>query len=327
MMAANGVSAYAAGMFHLVTHAYFKALLFLAAGSVIIALHHEQNLWKMGNLRKYLPVTYVTFLIGALALSAVPPFAGYYSKDAIIEAVHLSAIPGATYAYICLLIATFVTALYIFRAFFLAFHAKERIDEGVRKDLHEPSLVMTIPLIVLAIPSLAIGFVMVGKMLYQTPGLLGTSILVLPQHNVLQGMAAHFRGALQSALDAVEALPFWFAMAGILVAYLNYVAFPNWPAVLKSRLKLLYEVLLYKYGFDAFNNLVFVRGARALSRFFFYFADLKLIDDWMVNGSGRTINRISALMKKLQTGYLYHYALAMILGLIIFLGWLLLKKF
>lgn len=325
MMAANGVSAYSAGIFHLVTHAYFKALLFLAAGSVIIAMHHEQNLWKMGNLRKYMPITYVTFLIGALALCAIPPFAGYYSKDAIIEAVHLSAIPGATYAYYCLLIGGFVTALYIFRAFFLAFHTQEKMDNETRQHLHETSKVITIPLIVLAIPSTFIGMLLAYPMLYSPTPMLGNTIFVLPGHNVLAQMAQHFHSLLWATLDAVKLLPFWFAVAGIVVAWLNYVMFPDWPKQLQKRLKLIYRILVDKYGFDAFNNLVFVRGAKLLSNVFYYYADLKLIDSWMVNGSGRGINRISAWLKKLQTGYLYHYALAMILGLFIFLGWMLFK--
>lgn len=325
MMAANGASAYAAGMFHLITHAYFKALLFLAAGSVIIAMHHEQNLWKMGNLKKYLPITYVTFLIGALALCAIPPFAGYYSKDAIIEAVHLSNIPGSMFAYICLLLATFVTALYIFRAFFLAFHGKERMDEKLRKELHESPWVVIVPLIILAIPTIGIGAILAAPILYQTPGLFGNTIYVATQHNVLGKMAQEYHGLLQATIQAVMALPFWFALAGILVAWLNYVMFPNWASVVKKRLLWIYEILRFKYGFDAFNNLVFVRGARRLSDFFFYFADLKVIDDWLVNGSGRGINKLSMLLRKLQSGYLYHYAFAMIIGLFVFLGWLLLR--
>lgn len=325
MMAANGVSAYSAGIFHLVTHAYFKALLFLAAGSVIIAMHHEQNLWKMGNLRKYMPITYVTFLIGALALCAIPPFAGFYSKDGIIEAVRLSQIPGATYAYYCLLIGTLVTALYIFRAFFLAFHSKEKMTKELASHIHESSLIITIPLIILAVPSVFIGMLLAVPMLYSVPGLLGHTIFVLPGHNVLMIMAQHFHTLLFTTLEALKDLPFWFAVAGIFIAWLSYVQFPKLPNVLQHRLRLLYRILVEKYGFDAFNNLVFVRGARLLSSVFYHYADLKLIDSWMVNGSGKGINRISAWLKKLQTGYLYHYAFVMILGLFIFLGWLLLR--
>lgn len=325
MMAANGVSAYDAGMFHLVTHAYFKALLFLAAGSVIIALHHEQNLWKMGNLKKYLPITYVTFLIGALSLSAIPPFSGFYSKDAIIEAVHLSSTPGAMYAYICLLIGAFVTALYIFRALFLAFHGKERMDVDTREHLHESPKVITVPLILLAIPSIALGALLVKPMLFGSPGLLGNTVFVLPAHNVLAEMAPHFTNIWQAALLAVKALPFWFAVAGIFTAWLCYVRVPGLPNKIKNRLTLIYRVLTAQYGFNQFNNLVFVRGTKAVSGFFYHVADLKIIDHFMVNGTGRSVQRLSTLLRKLQSGYLYHYAFAMIIGLLVFLGWLLLR--
>lgn len=325
MMAANGASAYAAGIFHLITHAYFKALLFLAAGSVIIAMHHEQNLWKMGNLKKYLPITYITFLIGALALCAIPPFAGYYSKDAIIEAVHLSTTPGATYAYICLLIAVFVTALYTFRAFFLAFHGKERMDEKLRKELHESPWIIVVPLILLAIPSLGIGALLAEPMLYSSAPLLGNSVYVAANHNVLAEMAKEYHGLVAASVAAVRSLPFWFALAGIVVAWLNYVMFPRWSEIIKQRLAWIYRILVFKYGFDALNNLIFVRGARALSQFFYRYADEKVLDDWIVNGSGRGINKISYWLRRLQSGYLYHYAFAMILGLFVFLGWLLWK--
>ena len=326
MMAANGASAYAAGMFHLFTHAFFKALLFLAAGSVIMAMHHEQNLWKMGNLRKYMPITYVAFLIGALALSAIPPFAGYYSKDAIIEAVHLANIPGAGYAYICLLLATFVTALYIFRAFFLAFHGKERMDEELRSELKESPWVILVPLILLAIPSIFMGMILVYPILFAPTAnsLLGNTIFVLTSHNVLAQMAQHYPGLLLTTVFAFKALPFWFGLAGIVVAWLSYVKYPGWPVFVKERFKLFYKILVDKYGFDAFNNLVFVRGSRALSNFLFYFADKKLIDDWLVNGSARSITNLSKWARKLQSGYLSQYVFAMILGLLVFL-WLLWK--
>lgn len=326
MMAANGASAYTAGIFHLITHAYFKAILFLAAGSVIIAMHHEQNLWKMGNLKKYLPFTYVAFLMGALSLCAIPPFSGFYSKDSIIEAVHLSKTPGAMYAYICLLIATFVTALYIFRAFFLAFHGKERMDEKLREDLHEPSWTMIVPIIILTIPTVVIGAILVVPMLYQQNGLLGNSIYVMSAHNVLAQMAHEYQNMLQLTLNGFLQWPFFFAFIGIFVAWLTYLAFPAWPAVLQKRLLWIYEILRLKYGFDAFNDLVFVRGVRKMSYFFFHFADMKLIDDWMVNGSGRAINKVSNWLRHLQSGYLYHYAFAMIIGLFVFLGWLLIFK-
>lgn len=323
MMAAAGASAYAASMFHLITHACFKALLFLAAGSVIIMLHHEQNLWKMGNLRKYMPITYLAFLIGALSLSAIPPFAGYYSKDSIIEAVHLAALPGAKYAYIALLIATFITALYIFRAFFLAFHGKERMDESMRYGLHEAPYVVTVPLIILMIPSVFLGMALIGPMLYQTPGMLADTIYV-PE--TLKQLSVDYPGALLQIKSAFTALPFWFGLAGILIAWLCYVRFPAVPVFMAKHFRYLYYILIKKYGFDAFNHWVFVRGGRGLSNFFFHYADLKLIDGLLVNGSGRAITRLSSWLRRLQSGYLYHYAFAMILGLCVFLGWLLLLR-
>jgi NADH-quinone oxidoreductase subunit L len=325
MMAANGASAFTASIFHLVTHAGFKALLFLAAGSVIIGLHHEQNLWKMGNLKKYMPLTYIAFLVGALALSALPPFAGYYSKDAIINAVHAATIPGAQYAYICLLIGAFVTPLYIFRAFFLAFHGKERFDAKLKKELRESPWVITVPLILLVIPSIGIGALLVGPMFSTVHPLLGNSVYVKPTYFALTQLSAQFHSVLAITLESVKSLPCWFALAGIITAWLTYVMFPGWPAVLRKRLAWVYHILAYKYGFDAFNNLVFVRGVRRLSNFFYYFADLKVLDGWIVNGSGRGINRVSMWLRRLQSGYLYHYALAMIVGLLFLLSWMLVK--
>lgn len=321
MMAADGVSAYAAGIFHLLTHACFKALLFLSAGSVIVAMHHEQDLRQMGNLKKYLPVTYVCFLVGALALSAIPPFSGYYSKDAIIEAVHLSTTPGSEYAYLCLLFGGFVTAYYIFRAFFLAFHTKERMDSQLRSHLKE-YWIMLVPMILLAIPSFALGFIIVKPMLYEFPGILGNSIKVSADHNVLAIMAQHFTNAFAYTLHSFITLPFWFAIGGVFLAWFNHVLYPKIPEVLRRRLSAIYFILIEKYGFDNFNRWVFEKGGRALSNFLFQFADLKVIDHFMVDGSGRSVTRISRLMKKFQSGYLYHYVFIMILGILIFLAWM-----
>jgi NADH-quinone oxidoreductase subunit L len=321
MMAAAGTSAYAASMFQLFTHAFFKALLFLAAGSVIIAMHHEQNIWKMGNLRKYLPWTYFAFLMGALALSAIPPFAGFYSKDAIIEAVHYSTLPGATYAYICLLIGAFITALYIFRIFFVAFHTKERMNEHLRTTLREPGGVIVIPLLILTIPAIFSGMALAKPLLYKTPSWFGSTIYVNSATWTL--LAAHYKDAFHYALNAFVTLPVWLALAGIATAWLCYVLYPALPEYGRERFRLFYKILADKYGFDAFNNLVFVRGSRALSSFFYNFADLKLIDDILVNGSGRSITHLSRWLRRLQSGYLYHYVFAMILGLLAFLAWLL----
>jgi NADH-quinone oxidoreductase subunit L len=190
MVVGLGASAYAASMFHLITHAFFKALLFLAAGSVILAMHHEQDIRKMGNLRRYLPITYITFLIGTLSLCAIPPFAGFYSKDSIIEAVHFTNLPGSSYAYYCVLIGAFVTALYSFRALFVVFHTKERMDDHTRHELKEPHWVVTAPLVILAIPSAIAGIILVGPMLYQDPSLFGTSIFVLPTREIFSHFTA-----------------------------------------------------------------------------------------------------------------------------------------
>jgi NADH-quinone oxidoreductase subunit L len=324
MMAANGVSAFSAGIFHLVTHASFKALLFLAAGSVIIAMHHEQNMQKMGGLRRKMPITYFTFLIGALALAAIPPFAGFYSKDAIIEVVKVANIPGAGYAYFCLLLGAFVTALYIFRAFFLTFHNEPRFDKHQADTVGESSLVVTIPLILLAIPSLLSGMVLVYAMLYNPDApLLGESVFVAPAYHFFHELVVHYQSNLSLIVDALKHLPFWFSLFGILVAWLCYVKAPHLPAWFAQRFSWLYGLLVRKYGFDAFNDRVFVRGSRLMSRFFFDVADVKLIDDLVVNGSGRGISHLSTWMRRLQSGYIYHYALAMMVGLFGFLVWLL----
>jgi NADH-quinone oxidoreductase subunit L len=323
MMAAAGASAYAASMFQLFTHAFFKSLLFLAAGSVIIAMHHEQNVWKMGNLRKYLPWTYFSFFIGALALSAIPPFSGFYSKDAIIEAVHYSTLPGATYAYICLMLGAFVTALYIFRIFFVAFHTQERMDEHLRASLRESSAVIIIPLLILVIPAIFAGMALAKPLLYETPGWLGSTIYVGSTSDTWVLLTAHYKDALHYALEGFASAPVWLALAGVATAWLCYVRYPALPGRIRQHFQLIYQILIDKYGFDAFNNLVFIRGGRALSSFFYNFADLKLIDDILVNGSGRGITQLSRLLRQIQSGYLYHYVFAMIIGLLVFLGWLL----
>lgn len=322
MAVALGASAYDAAIFHLVTHAFFKALLFLAAGSVIIALHHEQDMRKMGGLARYLPITYLTFLMGALALSAIPPFAGFYSKDAIIEAVHLCHLPAASFAYACVLAGAFVTPLYIFRVIFLTFHGKERLDPEVKKQVSESPWVVLNPLIALAVPSLIAGGLLVGPMLYHLPRLLGDSIVVLPQHDVIAQLAPEFKGATITALEAGKTLPFWLALAGIVTAWYFILMNTRLAELLKQRFSFLYEIMVKKYGFDDFNQLVIVHGTRRLGEFFYQFSDLKIIDGIFVNGSGRFIRWLSAMTRRVQTGYLYHYALSMVFGLLIFLSWL-----
>ncbi len=327
MVAALGVSLYAAGMFQLITHAFFKALLFLAAGSVIVALHHEQDMRKMGNLRKYMPITYVCFLIGALALAAIPPLSGFYSKDSIIEAIHLAKnMPGAHYAYFCVLTGAFVTAFYIFRAFFLVFHTHERMDAHTREHLQESPVSIWLPLVVLAVPSVIAGAWLAGKLFSPTHSLLGNTITVLNNTAVLHALGVTYRHSIwQIAAESLHSLPFWFALAGIALAWLCYIQCPRLPAFFAQRFAWIYKILVAKYGFDQFNQLVLVRGTQTLAKVFFEVGDVKLLDDQLVNGSGRAINWLSRMARKLQSGYLYHYAFIMILALLLLLVWILFK--
>jgi NADH-quinone oxidoreductase subunit L len=324
MTAALGASAYDAAIFHLITHAFFKALLFLAAGSVIIALHHEQDMRKMGGLKSYLPITYLTFAIGAFALAAIPPFSGFYSKDAIIESIHLSTIPGAGYAYFCVWLGAFVTPLYIFRALFLTFHGECRVDRTLLNHVHESPWVVLWPLILLAIPSMIAGGLLIAPMLFDTPRLLGDSIFVLPEHDVLLMLSTEFHGAQRMALRAPHTFTFWITLLGIAVAWLFNVGYPEWSSILKKRFSFIYTIFVNKYGFDEFNQSVIVKGTLALGTFFYKVTDLMIIDGLFVNGSGKCIRWFANKARQMQTGYLYHYALAMIVGLVGFLGWFLL---
>lgn len=313
MMVALGASAYAAGIFHLVTHAFFKALLFLAAGSVILALHHEQDMRKMGGLVKFMPVTYTTFLIGALALAAVPPFAGFYSKDAIIEAVRSSHLFSADYAYTCVLIGAFVTAFYIFRAFFLVFHTEARFSAEQRKSLQESHGVVKLALIALAIPSLLAGYLLFHLFL-NPQGFLSNTLFVLPAHQDLAVTPTFV--SIKTVL--INNLGMLFALAGIATAWLCYSRFPTLPAWAQKRFSLFYRILMHKYGFDEFNHIVFVDGGRRLAQLFFK-GDAKVLDKRLVDGSGRRIAWLSSLLRRLQSGYLYEYSWIMVLGIIIFL--------
>lgn len=318
MMTALGASAFSAGIFHLFTHACFKALLFLAAGSVIIGMHHEQDMRKMGNLRKYMPITYVTFLIGALALCAIPPFAGFYSKDTIIDAVHLSTVFGGSYAYICVLLGTFVTALYTFRAFFMTFHTNERMDEHTRQSIRESSPVVWIPLVILAIPSVLLGWFLEAPILNNV---FGNAIYTASQYNTLSAIANDFHSSWSMMLHAIYTLPFWLAVGGIFAAWFAYIAKPQLPAFFARRFAVLRTVLVHKYGFDDFNNWFFVKGTIRLANWLFRVGDVKVLDHYMVNGSGRVIAWLSATARKMQTGYLYHYVLAMVFGILVFGVW------
>jgi NADH-quinone oxidoreductase subunit L len=324
MMAAMGVSAYSAGMFHLLTHACFKALLFLAAGSVIIGMHHEQDMRKMGGLYKKMPITYITFLIGSLALCAIPPFAGFYSKDTIIEAVQLSTIPGSAYAYFCVAVGAMVTAVYTFRALFMTFHGKPRMDDHTWSHVHESPWVVWLPLVLLAIPSVILGYIMYMPMLFDTPTLLNSSIFVLPAHNVLAEMAKEVVSPLKTMLTAFDSLVFWMTLAGIGIAWVCYIAIPSIPAYLAKKFAWIYQILVDKYGFDSFYDFAFVRGAKALGQGFYNIGDQKLIDGLIVNGTGHTVKWFAVKGKSIQSGYLYHYVAVMVLGIVGFLCWLLL---
>ncbi len=323
MTVALGSSAYAAGIFHLMTHAFFKALLFLAAGSVIIAMHHEQDMRKMGGLRKYMPITWFTSLVGSLALIGTPFFSGFYSKDSIIDAVHHSTIAGSTYAYWSVLVGVFFTALYSFRMYFMVFHGKERMDEHTREHLHESPWVVWVPLVALAIPSVCIAWftfepVMSGKFF-------GEAIFVLPQHNTLASMADY--SVVGLALHSFTTAPFLLALAGVVVAWAFYMKWTYVPDMIVNKLKLLHELLIQKYFMDhLYIKIISPLGVR-LGNFLWQWGDVKLIDGTMVNGSANTVGFISGVVRKIQTGYLYTYAIWMIGGLIVLiaafvLGWI-----
>ncbi len=323
MTVALGVSAYAAGIFHLGTHAFFKALLFLAAGSVIIAMHHEQDMRKMGGLRRYMPITYWTALIGSLALIGFPGFSGFFSKDAIIESVHASAIPGAGYAYWCVLLGVFVTALYSFRMFFLVFHGEERMDAHTRSHLKESPWVVTLPLILLAIPSIVAGWMTEELLLFG--GYFGAAIQVAPERDVLAVIGEHGTGATSFLVHGLTGAPFLLAMAGLATAWLLYLRRPDLLPGVTERFRSLNRVLVNKYYFDDLNEKVIAVGARGLGRGLWRVGDEILIDGLLVNGSARAVGWLAGVVRRVQSGYLYHYAFAMIIGLAVMLGWLLIR--
>jgi len=320
MTVALGVSAYGAGIFHLMTHAFFKALLFLAAGSVIIAMHHEQDMRKMGGLRKYMPITYWTCLIGCLALIGFPGTAGFFSKDSLIEAVGASHRLGSGYAYFCVVTGVFITALYTFRMFIMTFLGKERMDHHTQEHLHESPWVVTVPLILLAIPSAVIGWFTVAPMLFGK--FFEGSIFVAPANNVLEHVGEEFHGSASFVLSAFAAPPVWLAGAGVLTAYIFFLWRPALADAAEARFKWLYTILIDKFGFDWFNEHVIMPGARLLGGGLWRVGDQLVIDDGMVNGSARTVGWLGSVMRYAQSGYLYHYAFAMILGLAALLLWL-----
>ncbi len=322
MMTALGASAYAAGIFHLMTHAFFKALLFLAAGSVIIAMHHEQDIRKMGGLRKYLPITWLTSLVGTLSLIGFPGFSGFFSKDALIEAVGHAGRAGATYAWWCLLIGVFVTALYSFRMYFLVFHGPERIDAKTKTHLHESPWVVTVPLVLLAIPSVIIGWLTMGDVVFGD--YFGSAIVVREANNVLGELAGEFHGPWAYVLHAFSAPVPYLALAGAITAWYLYLRNPALAESIRLRFRWLHTLLINKYYFDDFNEKVLARGTTGLGAVFWQIGDVIVIDGGLVNGSARLVGWASRVTRQLQSGYLYHYAFAMIIGLAVLVGWILL---
>jgi NADH-quinone oxidoreductase subunit L len=344
MTVALGVSAYSAAMFHLMTHAFFKALLFLAAGSVIIGMHHEQDMRKMGGLAKYMPITAITSWIGALALIGTPFFSGFYSKDTIIEAVGASHRWGSGYAYFCVLGGVFVTALYTFRMLFLTFHGAERFrqvphhdgehrdapghgadgEHAMHSDPHESPAVVTLPLIALAIPSVVIGFMTVGTMLYGD--YFGDSIRVLEKNAVMGELAREFHGPVAFALHGFTTPTFMLALAGAFAAWLFFLKRPQLADAAAHRFRGLRDLLVKKYYFDWFNEKILAPAALLLGRGLWHGGDQAVIDGALVDGTAATIGRAGRLIRRVQSGYLYSYAFWMIIGLAVLLGWFLEKS-
>ena len=337
MTVALGASAYSVAVFHLMTHAFFKALLFLAAGSVIMGMHHNQDIRWMGGVRKYMPITWITSLLGSLALIGTPLFAGFYSKDSIIEAVHFSNLPGAGFAHFAVLAGVFVTAFYSFRMYFLVFHGKERYDQnpdahhdhhddahhdkhaGHHESAHKPHespWVVTVPLVLLAIPSVVIGFLTIEPMLFGD--FFKDAIQVnLAKHPAMAELAKLFHGPAQMALHGLSTAPFWLALSGVLMAYYMYMVNPALPAAIKRMAQPVYTLLENKYYLDWFNENVLARGARALGLGLWKGGDQALIDGGLVNGSWKLVGWFSGLVRRLQSGFIYHYAFGMILGIFV----------
>ena len=330
MTVALGASAYSVAVFHLMTHAFFKALLFLAAGSVIMGMHHNQDIRWMGGVRKYMPITWITSLLGSLALIGTPLFAGFYSKDSIIEAVQASHLAGSGFAYFAVLAGVFVTAFYSFRMYFLVFHGKERYDQnpdahhdghhgddhGHHHEPHESPWVVTAPLILLAIPSVVIGFLTIGPMLFGD--FFKDAIFInLEKHPAMEELAKEFHGAVQMAVHSVFTAPLWLALAGVALAYYLYMVNTALPARIQSHVQPLYRLLDNKYYLDWFNENVLAAGTRLLGRGLWKGGDQGLIDGLLVNGSWRIVGRFAAWVRGAQTGYIYHYALVMIFGVLV----------
>jgi NADH-quinone oxidoreductase subunit L len=363
MTVALGASAYQVGVFHLMTHAFFKALLFLAAGAVIISMHHDQDIRNMGGLRKYLPITWITSLLGSLALIGTPFFSGFYSKDSIIEAVAATHLPGAGFAYFAVVAGVFITAFYSFRMYFLVFHGEERFgkahhdhddhhaatampqssdeihghdveEEPGHEDHHglapgekpvEAPLVVTLPLILLAIPSVIIGYLTIGPLLHGD--FFKGAIFVAENHKAMEELAHEFHGPLAMGLHGLASLPFALALAGVVSAFYCYMINPRVPAWFYSKFHGIYTLLDNKYYMDKINEVVFAGGARSLGRGLWNVGDRTLIDGLLVNGSARLVGWFSVVTRAFQTGYIYHYAFTMILGIALYLGYLLLASY
>ncbi|MCH7899266.1 MAG: NADH-quinone oxidoreductase subunit L, partial [Proteobacteria bacterium] len=326
MTVALGASAYSAAIFHLMTHAFFKALLFLAAGSVIIAMHHEQDIRKMGGIRKYMPITYWTALIGSLALIGFPGTAGFFSKDLLIEAVkdsHWQQTDQWIYwiAYLSVLLGVFITALYTFRMFFLVFHGEERMDAKTKSHLHETPWVVTIPLLLLAIPSAIIGWYTVSPVLFE--GYFGDAIFVDHSRDVLAHMGEAWHGGLGLLQHSYQTPVLYLALGGLITAWFLYLRRPDIPEMIKDKLSGIYTLLDQKYYFDDLWIRGFAGGGRRIGTLFSEKGDAYLIDGIMVNGTANSVVRLAGVLRRLQTGYLYTYAFSMILGLTMLLGWLL----
>ncbi len=350
MTVALGASGYSIAIFHLMTHAFFKALLFLAAGSVIMAMHHDQDIRNMGGLRKYMPITWITSLIGSLALIGTPFFSGFYSKDSIIEIVELSKLPGSGFAYFAVTAGVFITAFYSFRMYFLVFHGEERFgkphhaqdahakddhahdthghDDHAHDDHaeehhglapgqkpHETPWVVTLPLILLAIPSVLIGYFAIEPMVFGN--YFKDAIYIAETHDGLAELASEFQGPLMKVVHAFAEAPLWLAISGVLTAWFFYLKRPDIPAAIHKRFQGIYTLLDNKYYFDRFNDWFFAGGARGASSFLWKFGDIKLIDGLMVNGSAKVVGLFSGVVRKLQSGYIYHYAFSMIIGVFI----------
>ncbi|MDH4150233.1 MAG: NADH-quinone oxidoreductase subunit L [Betaproteobacteria bacterium] len=346
MTMALGASAYSAAIFHLFTHAFFKAVLFLGAGSVIIAMHHQQDMRKMGGLAKYMPITYMTMLIGALANAGLPPFAGFFSKDTIIEAIHHATVPGTGFAFVLAVAGVFVGGFYSFRLMFYTFHGKERFadphdpdaraadadakaaaqhDDHAHDDHghdshshapHESPAVVWVPLVLLAIPSVCAGW-FIGTIVYGN--YFGSSIMVSPAHPALAVLTQDFPGVMGMMEHALATQPFWLAVAGAGTAWFIYIVRPELPGILRRKWGVLVTILMEKYGFDRFNDWFFAGGARALGTGLWKGGDVAVIDNVMVNGSARLVGWFAAVVRHVQSGYIYHYAFAMIIGVLLLL--------